>query len=168
MYWPSPELVKLEVEASGSRLVLPVRPANTQDQELSDFEPVEGGSPLRLQRLTPSENQWTITTDVASGKQCHERRYDNGTCQITDYDWEFGSSNQRLYNVAPYNPLSAHCEVRTRQHYDRGEWQVRIDSKVCMDVTRETFDIRAELDAYEGDTRVFSRNWSQKVPRDLV
>jgi hypothetical protein len=58
--------------------------------------------------------------------------------------------------------------VQTRQHYARGKWRIRVDSKVAMDVTKDTFNIRAELDAYEGDVRLYSRNWSQRLPRDLV
>jgi hypothetical protein len=160
--------VTLKVDATDSRLELPVRPAHPQDGKLADFEPVDGGSPLRCQRLAPLKSQWTIKTDLTSGKQCHERHYDGGTCLITDYDWEFGNSNQRRYCIHPDDPLSAHCEVQTRQHYARGQWRVRIHSKVAMDVTKDTFDIRAELDAYEGDVRVLSRNWSQSLPRDLV
>jgi len=166
--WPSPEPVTLAVAAAGSRLVLPVRPTHPHDGQLPDFEPADGGPPLRCRQVVPSKTRWTISTDVASGKQCHERRYDGGTCLISDYDWEFGSSNQRLFCIHPDDPLSAHCEVQTRQHYARGRWRVRIYSKVAMGVTRDSFDIRAELDAYEGEARVFSRNWSQRLPRDLV
>ena len=166
--WPSPEPVTLEMDATDSRLVLPIRPEHPQDGKLAEFEPVEGGPPLRCQCLAPSKSRWTIKTDLASGKQCHERQYDSGTCLITDYDWAFGTSNQRLFCIHPDNPLSAHCEIQTRQHYARGRWRIRIDSKVAMDVTKDTFNIRAELDAYEGDARVFSRNWSQRLPRDLV
>jgi hypothetical protein len=166
--WPSPQPVTIRVGAADSRLELPIRPAHPQDGNLADFEPVDGGPPLRCQRLAPSKSRWTITTDLASGIQCHERRHDSGTCRITDYDWEFGSSDQRLYCIHPDNPLSAHCEVQTRQHYARGQWRIRVDSKVAMDVTKDTFNIRAELDAYEGDVRLYSRNWSQRLPRDLV
>ncbi len=95
----------LEVDATDSRFELPVRPAHPQDGKLADFEPVDGGPPLRCQRLAPSKSQWTIKTDLASGKQCHERQYDGGTCLITDYDWEFGSSNQRRYCIHPDDPL---------------------------------------------------------------
>ncbi len=37
-----------------------------------------------------------------------------------------------------------------------------------MTATRAEFRIRAELDAFEGDERVASRNWDERRPRDLV
>ena len=36
------------------------------------------------------------------------------------------------------------------------------------DCTKEDFVISATLDAYEGDTRVFTRTWDGRVPRKLV
>jgi hypothetical protein len=30
------------------------------------------------------------------------------------------------------------------------------------------FHVRAELDAYEGDVRVWSHNWDEAIPRRLV
>jgi hypothetical protein len=37
-----------------------------------------------------------------------------------------------------------------------------------MTVTREHFLIAATVDAYEQDTRVFSKEWSAKIKRDGV
>jgi len=166
--WPSPHMVTLEIDTEQSRLDLPVRLGHPKDNALSNFEPVVNGTPLACQYRTKPDYRWTIETDVASGRQCHRHFFDRGTCHITDYDWEFGGRDQHLFCIHPDDPLSAHCQVKTHQHYARGRWRVRIDSMVCMDVTTDTFDIRAELDAREGDERVFSRNWSQQVPRDLV
>ena len=44
----------------------------------------------------------------------------------------------------------------------RGDWQVRTET-ARMRATREHFLIDAELDAYEGERRVFSRNWHAKI-----
>jgi hypothetical protein len=37
-----------------------------------------------------------------------------------------------------------------------------------MTATKTEFLLVAALDAYEGETRVYSRNWDRRVPRDLV
>jgi hypothetical protein len=37
-----------------------------------------------------------------------------------------------------------------------------------MRATRDDFVVDAELDAYEAERRVFSRNWHARIPRDLV
>lgn len=48
----------------------------------------------------------------------------------------------------------------------RGEWQTRTRGKLVMTCSADTFNVEAELDAFEGDTRVFSRNWDPAIPRD--
>ena len=50
----------------------------------------------------------------------------------------------------------------------RRDWQVRVESRTRMRASREHFLIDAELDAYEGERRVFSRSWHAEIPRDLV
>jgi uncharacterized protein len=45
---------------------------------------------------------------------------------------------------------------------------VRVETRTRMRATREDFLIDAELDAYESERRVFSRNWRASIPRDLV
>ena len=54
------------------------------------------------------------------------------------------------------NPPQAHIES-----IDVGETNCRWGSE-------ETFQIRATLDAYEGDARIFARSWDEVVPRNLV
>ena len=50
----------------------------------------------------------------------------------------------------------------------RGDWRVRTETRTRMRATAEHFLIDAELDAYEGERRVFSRNWHARIPRDLA
>jgi putative CocE/NonD family hydrolase len=168
LVWPSPETVILEVDAAGSIFELPVRPPNSQDKQLIDYEPVASDSSLNCQHVAPPESRWTITTDVRTGMLCHERMFDSGMIRIVDYDWEFGNRNHRLFYIHPDDPLSARCEVRSQHLYGRGDWQVRIDSTVTMTVSKDSFDISAELNAKEGESHVLSRNWKEKIPRDLV
>ncbi len=42
----------------------------------------------------------------------------------------------------------------------------QIDAEMWAD--RETFFIRAKLEAFEKEHRVFERNWDRKVRRDMV
>lgn len=166
--WPSPEQVTLRIKASGTHLEVPLRPPRATDQELPAFEPVAGAAPLKPEIISPAAHEWKTETDVATGVCRHKRRTDNGTFRLTDIDWTFGNSNRRCFAIHPQDPLSARCDMETRAHFGRGSWQVRIDSKVTMGVTRDKFHIHAQVDAYEGEERVFARNWSRDLPRDLV
>ncbi len=37
-----------------------------------------------------------------------------------------------------------------------------------MTSTEDGFQIRATLDAFEGDARIFARSWDESIPRKLV
>lgn len=50
----------------------------------------------------------------------------------------------------------------------RGDWQTRTETRTVMRATKDSFLLEASLDAFEGETRVLSRNWSRQVPRDGV
>jgi hypothetical protein len=41
-------------------------------------------------------------------------------------------------------------------------------TRTLMTCDRDNFRVRATLDAYEGDTRVFAETWDRTLPRDLV
>jgi hypothetical protein len=48
----------------------------------------------------------------------------------------------------------------------RGDWQIRTDTRTELRCTPTHFELTATLDAYEGETRVFARNWRVTIPRD--
>jgi hypothetical protein len=41
-------------------------------------------------------------------------------------------------------------------------------TRTVLTSTEDHFRLHAELDAFEGDERVFSRNWLYEIPRDHV
>jgi hypothetical protein len=59
-------------------------------------------------------------------------------------------------------------ETRWTKEMGRGDFQVRTETRIVMTATAEDFSLHAECDAYEGERRVFSRNWDRTIRRDLV
>jgi 3-mercaptopyruvate sulfurtransferase SseA len=54
----------------------------------------------------------------------------------------------------------------TNRH-DQG-WETRIKSHCAIACTAAEFIVEADLQAFEGDKRVFSRSWTERIPRDLM
>jgi hypothetical protein len=52
--------------------------------------------------------------------------------------------------------------------FARGAWSTRIETRQSLTCTETGFRLRAELDAFEGEARVCSRNWDLTLPRDLL
>ena len=50
----------------------------------------------------------------------------------------------------------------------RGDWSIRTITRTVLTSTPEHFRVTAMLDAYEGNQRVFRRDWDETIARDLV
>jgi hypothetical protein len=68
------------------------------------------------------------------------------------------------YSLVDDDPNSARGETYCLREFHSGDWHTR--TVLTSDV--EKFFIHATLDAWEGEERVFSRNWRREVGRDLV
>jgi hypothetical protein len=93
---------------------------------------------------------------------------DDGTFRIDEHGLEVGSAREHEFRIYDGDPLSAWAQTRWVKEIGRGDWKTRAVTKVTMTSTKEDFLLKAELDAYEGDERVYSNNWSQQIKRDLV
>jgi putative CocE/NonD family hydrolase len=164
--WPSPEPVTLTVTTGASRLELPIRSPRAEDADLPDFGPAEGAPPLRRTMLRPGDRKIDITRDVLTGRATVERYQDDGLVRIDDFDWETRTAARRFYIISPDDPLSAEARIHWRKEYGREKFRISLDAHTHMRVTRTDFLISGALDAYEGEDRVFSREWNCKIPRD--
>jgi len=50
----------------------------------------------------------------------------------------------------------------------RGAWRVRVETSSTMSADAEAFYVTNVLDAYEGNTRIFTKTRDFKVPRHWV
>jgi hypothetical protein len=75
-------------------------------------------------------------------------------------------SCQRLFSISPDDPLSASASLLWRKEFVRDDWNVNIQADTHMAVSKTHFIIKATLDAYEGDKKVFSNQWDCEIPRD--
>ena len=93
---------------------------------------------------------------------------DSGLQRIDAIGLELEEIARKVYRITGDDPLAADNFIHWTTRRGRGDWQVRVETRTRMRATREDFLIDAELDAYEGERRVFCRNWHAKIPRDLV
>jgi len=171
--WPSPESVTLTMCTGVSLLELPVRPADPQDQLLSPLEKSER-APLNPNEPRPMPAQRTITRDPVTNETVYTvgivgSESDEATpVRVDAINLEVGHRMLRRVRISEEAPLSARAEVVQMTQFKRGSWSVRIETDVCLSASAEAFQIQANLHAYEGDRRLFSKKWNREVPRDLV
>jgi putative CocE/NonD family hydrolase len=167
--WPLPERATLTLYAgSTSRLLLPLRAPRAEDAQLPPLPPVASATPEPRTVLRAGEIERRIERDIATGETIVHRLTDNGEVRIDAIGLEISSAEREEYRITDEDPLSARIEIVWTQRVGRGAWRTRTETRTVMTATRDEFHLHAELDAYEGETRVVSRNWDRKVPRDLI
>jgi hypothetical protein len=174
MVWPSPEPVTLHVFPGASHLELPVRPPQPEDEDLRPFAaPERAPSPVHT-TLHPAECQRTIQRDLATNETLYTILGDGGDfagtalARVHAIDLDVGHMILRRFWIDEADPLSARAENVQTIVLRRGDWTVRIETRTRLSATTGAFQLRAELEAYEGDACIFSRDWNHTIPRDLV
>jgi hypothetical protein len=166
--WPSPAPARLTVYRKTSRLILPVRPQNPKDKEVRPFALPEGAPALNKTLIQPTRQSWTVIRDLARDESRLEVINDEGVFRIEDIDLEVASKVIENYVFCDDDYNSLRGETRWERSFKRGDWEVTTKARTLLTSSETHFHIRADLDAFEGDSRVFSRSWDERIPRDLV
>lgn len=165
--WPSPESTKLRVFPENCQLVLPVRPADPEDDKIA-FEKIETAPPHQVTQLGTPDHNWTVTYDLARGKHTLTVTDDNATVRMDDADLVHSDSTVENYSAKSDDFGSARARTLTRRVLNRGDWECTTQTSMLLTSDSEHFFLHAELDAWEGEVRIFSKNWDRKIKRRCV
>jgi putative CocE/NonD family hydrolase len=191
--WPSPEPVTLSVFTGGaSSLSLPVRPPRSEDGTLAPFGPAEGSGPYEIEVLRSPTYSWTTSQRiVTAGSTIGTARWrgdgqtepppdegrtrfetvvlqDAGAARHLTSGLEYDCSSLTTYTIDEDDPLSAQIRCQWKIGIARGAWRTRLETTSLMTADARAFRVTNVLDAYEGETRLYSKTCSEVVPRDLV
>ena len=170
MMWPAPAPVCLSVHiGTATSLELPVRAAPDDAERPPDhFGQPEAAEELAHDELATrgAESVNRLTRDAGSGTYELVTGTRGRHVRILDSGLEYGERGRTIHRVADGDPLSASVRCEQSHMIGRGAWQTRVDTTSTMAATAEEFVVSNELDAYEGDERVFSKVWRTRIPRD--
>lgn len=165
--WPPPRPVRLFINTTNSTLELPQRRPVASDRKLA-FLQAECASSPAPKVVEPPAHDWLVTRRLADDVSTLAVTKDEGVLHFDEIDLDLGDRTWEYYTYQGDDFCSLTGETKTQRIFRRGDWRVEILTRSVVTSDEENFCIRCELDAYEGTTRVFSRNWSYTIPRDLV
>jgi hypothetical protein len=168
MVWPSPEPVTMTLFAHESVLELPARPAQPADAALPAFPPAEAAPGARITRLRPGRREREVHEDVTSGRTTMTIHRERGSYRVEDIDVLISGAAEERFSIIEGDPLSARAEILWHYQIQRGDWQVRTETRTLLTAAKDVFHLYATLDAFEGDSRALARNWSIDIPRNGV
>ncbi|WP_237056735.1 CocE/NonD family hydrolase [Microbulbifer sediminum] len=165
--WPPPKPTRLDIYCSTSNLVLPLRKPRAEDDRIR-FEPGEGAEPVKIEYLESPHHNWLVHQDLAEDISTLEVIKDDGLIRIDEIDLEYASRTWNWYTFQDNDFNSLKGETRTERTFARDDWFVRTTTRTILTADADFFYIHAQLDAWEGDDRVFAENWQRKIPRDFL
>ena len=172
--WPASEAVTLTLFTGASWLEMPVRPPNPMDEHIEPFGDPEQAPPLERTELRPATFQRTVERDLATNETVYTLFSDGGEFEgaslvhVEAIDLKVGSTILKRCRIGEDDPLTARAEVEQKTFLERGDWSTRVETRTQFSATKTHFQLVAKMEAYEGEKRIYSRNWDRKVKRDLV
>jgi putative CocE/NonD family hydrolase len=170
-YWPlivpSPEPVTLSLFSGASALILPVRPPRPEDSRLKAF-----GPPFvpTIEAHTASSKPGIRVVETDTGSQDQMIRYEvgNGSVMIDSVRTRLMGDIKMRYGIRDNDTAAAVIEAEITAGWERDNWRPRLLASSRFTTTKEEFVIVGELSAFDGDEKVLTRTWNQKIPRQLV
>lgn len=162
--WPSPEAATVTV-LEGS-LDLPRHHGSAGDEWTPP--PVETAAPWAHAVLRKGASARRIEHDLIGGRVALVVEEDGGEVENLTHGLITGEASREIWSIDPADPLSARAEIEWHQSLRRGDWAVRTRAHARMEATRDGLHMTARLEAWEGGTQVFARDFSELVRRDHV
>ena len=120
-------------------------------------EVLRTGSHNRFKRHDVAREVFELTVDR-----------DNGRRRLVGRGIEHEASGCDTYTIVEGEPLSTTVQCKRSAHITRGDWRTRVETVSTLSADADMFYVTNFVDAYAGNTRVFTRSWAFTVPRDLV
>ncbi|WP_424977961.1 CocE/NonD family hydrolase [Leisingera sp. S232] len=166
--WPAPEAAEVTLHLEGCTLVLPER------RVAVEIDPQNPGPPRdypllksgNLREAGGSSKTWTRE----DGALVLDTFDDYGKSVDPYHGMCVGSHVAMHYEVHPDDPATAAFASNWNFEFERGSWQVSIDTENKMTCDRENFYLWRRVTAYEGASKevVLSKEWQETIPRGLL
>ncbi len=166
--WPPPEPVRLTIYPAKSKIFLPLRKSNELDSELRDLGSPDLQEVMPSTILHPAVKEWQVIHNLRSNKVTLHVINHEAKTKLPEINWAMGKKVEEKYIYRNNNYDTLRGEVTSERKFERDDWSVYTKTRTILTSTKTHFIIRATLDAYEGDVRIYSKTWDEKVKRDLL
>lgn len=168
LVWPAPEPVTLTIYPDESSLSLPVRSKGAFDENLNDLGKPQLKEIMPSTLLVPPKREWQVIHNLASNQVTLHVTNNDAQYKIDPINWSVQKDVTEKYSYQSYNYDTLRGEVVSERSFKRDDWSTQIKTRTVLTSTKTHFIIRATLDAYEGDVRIFSKSWDERVKRDYL
>jgi len=166
--WPPPEPVTLTVHTAGSRIELPERPPRPDDDALSDLGTPRMAESPATTVLGTATHEWTVLFNLATNEATLRVIDDDAPFRLDSTGTTIVHEVTERFTMANDDYATLRAEVSNRRSFSRPDWHVTATTHTALTATPTEFRVRATVDAHDGDTRIFSGEWDETIPRDNI
>ena len=167
--WPSPELTALHIfPGTETYLSLPFRKSRPEDDHLADFLAAECSKPLETEKLRKASRNRKLEHKLIEDSFTLTDRVDNGRYRFVEDGLETEDLGCDTLSLKEGEPLSLKVNCKRTAGIGRADWQTRVEASGTMCATADNFHVTSKLEVFEGEQRIFFRNWDFEVPRNQV
>ncbi len=170
-YWPlaMPSPQPATVTLRHGTLCLPLRQGQNDEVTPPSLGTAWSPPPLEAEVLTPPERgRIRIERNLAQERMTVDVVRNLGAVHIADVDLELQALGSEKYSIGLDDPSQARSEAQRRAEFKRDDWHAVVATTSTLTATGGNWHFAATLDAYEGGTRIFSRNWDLLIPRSTA
>ena len=163
--WPSPETPKITIFSG--KIMVPIK-ESCSDQDNYIFEKPVIGKPsnIKFKRQPSSDRREFI--EKKSREQVLEVFNDTGVIKNLDHGLETDSSVVERFSIKDGDPLSARINVKWRQRLTRKNWNVSTRAELTVTCSEDEFFLIASVVAFENNSKVFTKKFSEKIKRLFI
>jgi len=168
LVWPPPEPVCLTIYPSRSSITLPVYKNSFSDNQLLDLGTPDLKEVIPYSILRPAVREWQVIHNLRTNKVTQHVINNDAKVKLHHINWIMEKNVEEKYSYRNNNYDTLRGEVISERRFERDDWSTYIKTHTILTSTKTHFIIRATLDAYEGDVRIFSKTWDERLKRDLL
>lgn len=166
--WPPPEPVMLTVHFEGSLLEIPLREPRSDGHEVAKFGDPRAARPAERELIEPEQHDWFVHRNLATDRSMLEVIDDRGLYHHAETGLLVGARAVERYSADPDDFGSVRGETEWRRSLARDDWRIRTETRTLLTSDADSFELQGDLDAFEGEDRVFCRTWRHTIARDFV
>jgi len=166
--WPAPEPPRITLYLDDAKLLLPCRQPRESDFTLRDLGEPEAAPGLSTTLLAPAHREWTVVHNLATNEVSLNITNNAEQYRLDDIGLEVRRDTNERFSYIGNNYATVRGEVLSDRALRRGDWAITTKTHTVLTSTRTHFRIQATLDAYEADTRIYSKSWDELIPRDHI
>lgn len=170
LIWPGPSLAALTLDTAASALRLPCRAGGDASVPMlpalhgidAPTTQVDPGRIARWSQIDHLTGEFVYVTEGEGGL------FGEGVLRFDDIDTTLSHSLRREFRIRPDDPLSARYQLTQSYEMGREGWLSRTETQTVMTAQADSFTLTCAMTVQENGKTIWSRDWSEKVPRALI